>query len=343
MKYARAPDPTRLNNLSGRIEFYYPDQSPVVRNPMIKISSEIPRERINLILKTVFELLWFEPEGLYVSDILKYLKKTIHLTEFETGYYPFVPYIPRYEVIMRNGTDPLVKAGWMVKTKNDRWYITTIGRNECIKYKSSDEFFAESIQLFQQWKSKENERLALFDSDPYNSARDFSNAKIRQYLEILDIKDVRLIIASLLKVTGCHIIWTAPNKEDNSSVDMICSTDPLGLKPPRILVHIAKCSVETTSAHIDDFSKQLKPNDIGMFFSFGGFSEGAQEYALGLKEPRIQPFDLYRFIDLWVENLEKIDQEGFAKLPLRPIHFLGIPGHLRLSQDNGRFENRLLE
>jgi restriction endonuclease Mrr len=301
---------------------------------MFDSSNENSRERINLILKTVFELLWFEPEGLYISEIIKYLKATIAFTEFETGYYPFAPYIPRYEVIMRVGTIPLVKAGWLEKTKNGRWFITTTGRNACYKFKGSEEFFKASIQLFQEWKSREYSRLTLFDEDPYNTAKDFSSAQIKQYLEVLDINDIRIIVTSLLKALGCHIVWTVPFKEDNSPIDMICSLDPLAIKPPRILVHISKCSEITTSANIDDFSKKIELNDIGMYISFGGFSDGAQEHAIELTRPQIRLFDLQRFIDLWVDNIGKIDQVGYSKLPLRPIHFLGIPGHLKSPSEN---------
>jgi hypothetical protein len=300
---------------------------------MIDSSDENPGERINLILKTVFELLWFEPDGLYVSEIIKYLRNSIPFTELETGYYPFAPYIPRYEVVMRIGTIPLEKAGWLVKTKNGRWFITNTGRNACLKYKGSAEFFEASIQLFEQWKLEENKRLALFDSDPYNTAKDFSTSQIRQYLEILDIKDIRIIVASLLKVLGCHIAWNAPNKEDDSPIDMICSMDPLGLKSPKILVHISKCSEISTTITIDAFSKKLGSNDFGMFISFGGFSDDAQKHAIELKQPNISLFNLERFLDLWVKNIGKIDQEGYAKLPLRPIIFLGIPGHLRQPPD----------
>jgi restriction endonuclease Mrr len=330
---------TRLINVSSKIaSIRFDDLLDTWRNMLDQID-EIPRERINLILKTVFELLWFETEGLYVSDIIRYLRATIPFTEFETGYYSFVPYIPRYEVIMRIGTIPLVRAGWLEKTKNGRWFITSTGRIACNKYKNSEDFFDASIQLFQQWKFRENKRLDLFDSDPFNTAKDFSTSNIRQYLDILDIKDIRLIIASLLKALGCHVLWNVPDKEDNSIVDMICSLDPLGLRPPRLLVHISKCSEITTSNNIDAFSRQIEPNDIGMYFSFGGFSEGAQEHVLKLPQPRIRLFDLDRFINLWIENVGKIDQEGYAKLPLRPVYFLGLPGHLRSLPDNSAMVN----
>jgi restriction endonuclease Mrr len=292
---------------------------------MTDISPDIPIQRINQILRTVFELLWFEPQGLYVSEIIKYLKDAIPFTEYETGYYPFAPFIPRYEVIVRVGTVPLVKAGWLEKTKNGRWFITPAGRDACYRFKDSEEFFEISVQLFKEWKLKENKRLTQYDSDPYNKAAEFSWTQIKQYFEVLDIRDIRTIVASLLKSLGCHILWTVPYKDDDSPVDMVCSLDPLGLKPPRMVVHIAKSSEVTTTEGLEIFSKDLRTNDVGIYFSFGGFTNGLHEFAMEKKEPFIRLIDLDKFVDLWVENLGKIDQVGYSKFPLHPVHFLALP------------------
>ena len=90
--------------------------------------TDITVNRISEILRLVFDLLWFEPQGLYVSEIMRYIQATVPLSEYETGYYPYAPYSPRYEVVIRVGTIPLVRAGWLEKTKNGRWFITEAGR-----------------------------------------------------------------------------------------------------------------------------------------------------------------------------------------------------------------------
>ena len=287
--------------------------------------TDITIQRINQILKTVFELLWFEPQGLYITDIIKYMRDAIPFTEYENGYYPFAPYSPRYEVIIRVGTIPLVKAGWLEKTKNGRWTITPAGRKACLRYSDSQEFFEMSIHLFQEWKTNENKRLAQFTSDPFNNAQEFSWAQIRQYLELMDAGDIRIIVAALLRALGCHIAWTAPNQEDNNPIDMVGALDPLGIKSPRIAVHIENNSVVSTTEDIDMFSQALDPSDVGIFFSFGGFSDGLHEFSIQNKQPSIRLIDLERFVDLWVENQDKIDPVAFSKFPLRPIHFLALP------------------
>ena len=75
--------------------------------------TDITVNRISEILRLVFDLLWFEPQGLYVSEIMRYIQATVPLSEYETGYYAYAPYSPRYEVVIRVGTIPLVRAGWL--------------------------------------------------------------------------------------------------------------------------------------------------------------------------------------------------------------------------------------
>jgi len=296
---------------------------------MIEQDFEIPTQRINQILKTIFELLWFEPQGLYVSDLIRYLKKSIPFTDFENESFPFAPNIPRFEVIMRVGTIPLVKAGWLEKTKSGRWYITTFGRNASYHYSNLNDVFSASIQAIQEWQSKEEKRIAIFDTDPFNSAQEFASSQIRQYLELLEIKDLRIIISSLLKALGCFNTWDLPINDDNGQFDMVFSLDPIGLKPPRLMVHVAKFSDVSTFEKINEFSEKLGQNDTGIFFSFSGFSVDAHQYSLDLKKPSIRLIDLDDFLNLWTTNIEKIDQIGISKFPIRPVHFLGVPGQIR--------------
>lgn len=297
---------------------------------MIEPEIEIPTQRINLILKTIFELLWFEPQGLYVSDLIQYLKKSIPFTDFENGSFPFAPNIPRFEVIMRVGTIPLVKAGWLEKTKSGRWFITPFGRNASYKYKNLNDVFSASIKAIQEWQAKEENRVVVFDSDPFDSAQEFASSQIRQYLESLETKDLRIIVSSLLKALGCFMTWDLPLIGDNAHFEMVFSLDPIGLKPPRLLVHVAKFSEISTLEKINEFSEKLGQTDTGIFFSFSGFSVDAHQYSLDLKKPSIRLIDMDEFLNLWIANIEKIDQVGISKFPIRPVHFLGLPGQMRL-------------
>jgi len=286
---------------------------------------DITVDRINQILKTVFELLWFEPQGLYVSEIIRYMKESIVFTEYELGSYTYAPDFPRYEAIIRIGTIPFEKVGWLEKTKNGRWFITNEGRKACLAYKDSDKFFEVSAFIFNKWKAKESHRLALIETDSYFDATETSWEQINRYFQVLDINDLKILVTSLLKVLNCHINWTG-SITTKESLEMLCSTDPLGIKSPSLHICITKKTKKTSIEDVKMYLQGLETNSIGVYFSFGGFEEGVKEFALNHQNPMIRLIDLERFVELWVENIAKVDKEGFSLFPLRPIHFLAISG-----------------
>jgi len=288
---------------------------------------EITYQRINEILRIMFELLWFEPQGLYASEIIRYIQTTVPLTDFETGYYPFAPYSPRYEVIIRVGTIPLVRAGWLEKTNNGRWFITPAGREAVKRFNNSEEFFEMSVQMFQEWKSNESLRLAKFSISPFNHAVEYSWDQIRQYVDILETGDLRSLVSVLLKALGCYISWTAPADQEDQPIDLIGYLNPLGINSPRLVVQIANKSVVSTKEAVSCFNNILTSKDIGIYISFGGFANDLKESPFALTNNEIRLIDLEKFVNLWVENQDKIDQENRSKFPLKPIYFLSFPEH----------------
>ncbi len=287
--------------------------------------TDITVNRISEILRLVFDLLWFEPQGLYVSEIMRYIQATVPLSEYETGYYAYAPYSPRYEVVIRVGTIPLVRAGWLEKTRNGRWFITEAGRQACKRYNNAADFFEESVRLFVQWKSNENSRLVQLGATPYNFAVENSWEQIRQYVDNLDMRDLREMVGVLLKAMGCYIAWQGPIGEDNELIDLICYKDPLGLNSDRIVVHVANKSQVSTRDGLSAFMNILKPSDVGLYISLGGSTNDLNQFALAQTQQRIRLIDLETFVDLWLENQSNIDQESRIKFPLKPVYFLAFP------------------
>lgn len=289
--------------------------------------TDINTKRISEILRLVFDLLWFEPQGLYASEIMQYIQTSVPLSDFETGHYPFAPTFPRYEVIIRVGTIPLVRAGWLEKAKNGRWLITEAGRTACKRFNNPEDFFRESISMFLDWNAKENNRLAQLSTNPSSIAVENSWEQIRQYIESMSLQDLRLIVASLLKALGCFVTWTASGgeNEDGEPVDLICYTDPLGLNSPRILVHIANKTQVSTIEGLSGFMTMLKPGDVCLYIAFGGATNQLKEFALSQTDNQVRLIDLEKFVELWIENQAKIDAESRARFPLKPIYFLAFP------------------
>ena len=287
--------------------------------------TEITTKRISEILRLVFDLLWFEPQGLYASEIMRYIQASVPLTDFETGYYPFAPYSPRFEVIIRIGTIPLVRAGWLEKTKQGRWFITDTGREACARYNNAEEFFEESVRLFLEWRSSEKNRLAQLSTNSFNYALENAWEQIREYIDALELRELRALVGELLKALGCHITWTASGSDKNDLIDLICYMDPLGINSPRIAVHIANKNQVATIEGLMAFMESMQPQDVGIFISFGGITSSLKEYQLNQTDNQIRLIDLETFVNLWVENIDRIDQEYRNKFPLRPVYFLDFP------------------
>jgi restriction system protein len=69
----------------------------------------------------------------------------------------------------------------------------------------------------------------------------------------------------------------------------------------------------------------LKSNDVGIYISLGGSTNDLNEFALTQTQNRVRLIDLETFVDLWVENQSKIDQENRIRFPLKPVYFLAFP------------------
>jgi hypothetical protein len=285
---------------------------------------DITVQRINQILKTVFELLWFEPQGLYASEIIRYVKKSMAITEYENGYYPYAPDMPRYEAIIRIGTVPFERVGWLEKTTHGRWYLTGEGRNACMAIKDSDVFFEVSAQMFKEWKESENQRLTLLENDAFLNASEFSREQIRHFFQVMDIKDIHFLVAALLKALDCHVSWTGP-MDNKDSAEMICFMDPLGVKTSSLRVHVSKPPHQTSMEEVKTYVQDLEANSVVVFFSLGGILEGVKEFALSLKQVSVRLIDLERFVELWLENIAKIDKVAITKFPIRPVYFIESP------------------
>jgi restriction system protein len=64
-----------------------------------------------------------------------------------------------------------------------------------------------------------------------------------------------------------------------------------------------------------------KEGDVGIFVSTGGFTADARSAARG-SHVHVELIDLARFITLWQEFYDKLNEEDKARMPLRPVFFL---------------------
>jgi restriction system protein len=286
---------------------------------------DITQHRIGEILRRVFELLWFEPDGLPVHEIFEYIQKNSQLSEYEKGAFPYAINSPRYEVLLRVATIPLVKAGWLVKTPRGRWYITEKGRNASKQYLGAEQFFEEAIRQYRDWKSNEEKRLRYINSIEKYEAQENSWLHIKHFIQGMDQSEFKKIIRELFQAMGYYIAWVAPPQKERGLIDLIVSPDPLGMKDPRIVVHINHKGQVMTQEGLEMILAVLRPEDHGIIISSSGFTNQVKEEAFSQINPAINLIDLEYFVELWVEYYSKLSDEARHSFPLSPVYFLSAP------------------
>jgi restriction system protein len=287
--------------------------------------ADITQQRMGEILRLVFELLWFEPEGLPVRVIFEHIRKSSQLSDYENGFFPFSSNSPRYEVLLRVATIPLVKAGWLVKTTKGRWYITEKGREASKQYQDAEQFFGEAIRQYREWKENEEKRLRYINSIEKYEAEENSWNLIKKFVQAMSPAEFKSLVYELLIAMGYYIAWVAPPEKEKGQIDIIAFTDPLGTKNPRIVVHTSHKGQVLTQEGLAGIISILGPADHGILISSSGFTNQVKEEALMQVRPYIHLIDLEAFVDLWVKYYDKLSDEARHSFPLRAVYFLSTP------------------
>jgi restriction system protein len=68
----------------------------------------------------------------------------------------------------------------------------------------------------------------------------------------------------------------------------------------------------------------LGGSDVGIFISTGGFTPEARREARNQESRRVTLVDLDRFIELWIEHYESVEESKRTLLPLKPVWFLDV-------------------
>lgn len=95
--------------------------------------ANVTKARTGHLIRTLFEILVTHPDGIRAAEALGALQKRIQPTAYEAG--DFDSGGRRFERLVRFGTVPCVKAGWMTKQKG-------IGRARTVRW--SDHFVRRS-------------------------------------------------------------------------------------------------------------------------------------------------------------------------------------------------------
>jgi restriction system protein len=281
--------------------------------------------------RTLLEILGKAPDGLRAKEILDRMEGTLQLTEYEKAEYPNRPGVRRFEKLVRFSSIPLVKAGWLVKSKGI-WTITKEGLEALKQIPDPEQFRRASDAKYREWAAdqmpdEENEieieETSAVAAVTLEEAEENAWSEIFEHLSTMPPFDFQELVAGLLRGMGYQISYISPPGPDQG-IDIIAHIDPLGVQGPRIKVQVKRRSDRINVDGIRSFLALLGEGDAGIFFSIGGFTSEAEREARAQERRRIKLVDAERLFDLWVQHYGKIPDEQRRLMPLTPIYYLDL-------------------
>lgn len=268
-------------------------------------------------------------------EVVEKVRTRLTFDEWETHRYEKTGYI-RWESILHFFTIDCMKAGYMQKNKGT-WILTPEGE-EALK-SSPDELLASAQRLYREWKSKQKpdeevkevEEISGENEETFEQKQqalleqneDKAYQGLRNYILLKNPYEFQDMVAALLAAMGYYISMISPKGRDGG-IDVIAYNDPLGTKPPRIIVQVKHRP--DASIPSDDVQRLIgtmkRESDVGIFVTSGEFSNPAKTEAR-LSGKHVELIDFDRFIELWIKYYEKMNDEQKFMLPLHPIYFLG--------------------
>lgn len=268
-------------------------------------------------------------------DVIEQIRTRVKFNEWESHRYEKTGYI-RWESILHFFTIDCMKAGYLQKNKGT-WVLTPEGE-DAIKL-GPDELLSSAQHLYRQWKSKQKPDEEIKEAEEVSGESEATfeqkqQALLEQYEEkaYLGLRNYILgknpyefqdMVAALLSAMGYFISLVSPKGKDGG-IDVIAYNDPLGTKPPRIIVQVKhRPDFSISSEQVQRLIGTMKrDSDVGIFVTSGEFGQPAKQEAR-LSGKHVELIDFDRFIDLWIKYYEKMNDEQKYMLPLHPIYFLG--------------------
>jgi len=296
-----------------------------------KKGANVTRARVGKLMRGLFEILLEHPDGIAARAVMAALRKRVPPTEYEHGTYPSGG--ERYEKIVRFSTVDLVKAGWMVKDKGV-WTATAAGEDAFNAMPDPTAFYKRACELYQKWRDAQpdgkdaeaaekaaEQELPSSPSQTFEEAEEAAWAEIWAYLQQIDPYDLQKLVAALLEAIGYHVSWVSPPGKDGG-IDVIAWTDPLGTKPPRIKIQVKRRKDNIPVEELRSFLAMLSGDDVGLYVTTSGFTRDAAAEARNQHTRKITLIDRERLVELWIEYMDRIDEDARRLLPLKPIYFL---------------------
>lgn len=146
-----------------------------------------------------------------------------------------------------------------------------------------------------------------------------ANEFIKDELLKLHWEEMQDLVAGILRAMG-YITKVSPAGPDRGK-DVMASPDGLGIQQPRIKVEVKhRPSTKIEPKDIRSFIAGLRPHQIGLYFSTGGFTRESHYEAERAQTP-VTLVGLDDLVSLYIQYYEKLDAETRALLPLISIYW----------------------
>jgi restriction system protein len=267
------------------------------------------------------------------KEVIAAVEKRVELDAWALEKYEKTGYI-RWESFLHFFSIDCIKAGFLVK-KRGVWFLTSEGEQALSL--SPVELLKEATRRYRAWKkasdlseSKFVEDISPEDEPEIEESReremaldDIEALALEGITKAINAKtpyEFQDLAAALLRAMGYFTPFIAPRGKDGG-VDVMAYRDPLGTQSPRIKVQIKHRGTATPVQDVRQLMGLLQKDDVGIFFSTGGFTSESKTTARG-SHVHVELIDLERFIELWQEFYEKMTDEDKTKLPLTPVYFI---------------------
>lgn len=287
------------------------------------------------VLFATFKILKDAGGSLRGAEVVNRIRATTTFDEWESKRYEKTGYI-RWESILHFFTIDCIKAGYLHKNKG-LWILTPEGE-QAIKLGPVG-LLESASKAYKLWASQQTDEtikeVTEVKDEPELNIEQQQKALLDQYEEtayeglrqhVLNKNPYEFqdLVAALLAAMGYFISHISPKGKDGG-IDIIAYNDPLGTKPPRMVIQVKHRPDATIPS--DDIQRlagtMKRDSDVGIFVTSGDFSSFAKNEARG-QGKHIELIDFNRFIDLWTQYYHKMDDKHKNMLPLRPIYFLEV-------------------
>lgn len=239
----------------------------------------------------------------------------------------------RWKSILHLQSIGLVKGGYIQKRKGV-WYLTEEGE-EALKL-TPKQLWKEMKVRYKDWKSAQPAELGKTDPDISDDDGDevdttalltekieeLANEGIEKAMRKLDPYQFQDLVGALLRGMGYHTPFISPKGKDGG-VDVIAYKDPLGTEAPAILCQVKhRPDASAGIADVQRLMGALHPGkSVGLFVTSGTYSNDAIS-AARTSHAHIELIDRTRFIELWIEHYDDMEEEDRALLRLKLIHVM---------------------